>query len=330
MGAAANSGNKAFGLVAIGEAMAELRQSEGDGFNVGFAGDTFNTAVYCARSLDARAAADSAADQKKSNATSLNIEQTVSYVTYVGHDPLSTAFVELVQSEHINADHITRHNENNLGIYSVTTDQAGERSFHYWRSNSAARQLYANDETPVALPAARVVYLSGISLAIMQPSARHRLIDHLKTLSETKQSLLAFDSNYRPQLWESQEVAQSVMTKMWSIADIALPSIDDEMNLFGDASEAAVIERFGSSKRTLTAIKRGSRGPVSPDLPEAEHPHFEPATNVVDTTAAGDSFNGGLLAAFLMGASQAECMVAGHECASMVVGVRGAIAPRYN
>lgn len=324
MNATGNSANQSFGLLAIGEAMAELRQSESDGFNVGFAGDTFNTAVYCARALNARAAEKSAAATNPKS----HPEQAVSYVTCVGHDPLSTAFVELVQSEHINTDHITRHNENNLGIYSVTTDQTGERSFHYWRSHSAARQLYANDEAPVALPAARVVYLSGISLAIMQPAARHRLIDHLKTLSETKQSLLAFDSNYRPQLWESQEVAQSVMTKMWDIADIALPSIDDEMNLFGDASEAAVIERFGSSKRTLTAIKRGSRGPVSPDLPEAEHPHFEPATNVVDTTAAGDSFNGGLLAAFLMGASQAECMSAGHECASMVVGVRGAIAPR--
>lgn len=297
-----------FSLLAIGEAMAELRQSESDGFNVGFAGDTFNTAVYCARALGKA--------------------QAVCYVTGVGHDPLSAAFVELAQSENINTDHVVLHDDHNLGIYSVTTDNAGERSFHYWRNHSAARQLFADESAPIELPAARVVYLSGISLAIMQPAARQRLIDHLKTISDSEQSLVAFDSNYRPQLWESQAVAQSVMAQMWDIADIALPSIDDEMNLFGDSSEQAVIERFSKSGRTLTAIKRGSRGPVSPDLATTEHPQFEPAQKVLDTTAAGDSFNGGLLAAYLNGASHTDCLSAGHECASMVVGVRGAIAPR--
>jgi len=310
-----------FRLLAIGEAMAELRRSESDGFNVGFAGDTFNTAVYCARALD---------DLEPSDASGKNSQaaQTVCYVTGVGHDPLSSAFVDLAKSENINTDHIARHDNHNLGIYSVTTDNTGERSFHYWRNSSAARQLFADETKAIELPAARVVYLSGISLAIMQPAARHRLIDHLKTLSESKQSLVAFDSNYRPQLWESREVAQAVISKMWDVADIALPSIDDEMNLFGDSSEQVVVERFAAANRMLTTIKRGSRGPVTPDLPSADYPKFELAKKVVDTTAAGDSFNGGFLAAYLSGADQIKCMLAGHECASQVVGVRGAIAPR--
>ena len=44
-------------LLAIGEVMAEIRQKRthssdiDDGFSVNFAGDTFNTAIYCARLL---------------------------------------------------------------------------------------------------------------------------------------------------------------------------------------------------------------------------------------------------------------------------------------
>jgi 2-dehydro-3-deoxygluconokinase len=48
---------------------------------------------------------------------------------------------------------------------------------------------------------------------------------------------------------------------------------------------------------------------------------------VVDTTAAGDSFNGAYLAAWLAGAAQAEALMAGHACARHVVQVRGAIVP---
>ena len=42
-------------LLAIGEVMAEIRQDEAAGFAVGFAGDTYNTAVYFARAHGAMA-----------------------------------------------------------------------------------------------------------------------------------------------------------------------------------------------------------------------------------------------------------------------------------
>lgn len=297
-----------YSLLSIGEAMAELRQTPSGGFDVGFAGDTYNTAVYCARAL------------------SVDSAGSVGYVTCVGYDPLSQAFVSRLESEQICTKQIVQNEAYNLGIYSVSTDTAGERSFHYWRNSSAARQLFSAGEGSVSLPDARIIYLSGISLAIMSPAARRRLIDYLKTRSH-EQSLIAFDSNYRPKLWESKEVAQQTIAEMWEFADIALPSIDDEMDLFDDKSEMAVIERFSSGRRVATAIKRGHRGPVSPQIPADNLPLFAQAEKVIDTTAAGDSFNGAYLATFLTGAAEEECLLAGHRCASHVVGVRGAIAP---
>ena len=99
------------------------------------------------------------------------------------------------------------------------------------------------------------------------------------------------------------------------------------MALHGLDSEDAVITRFAARDWDGIAIKRGVRGPLSPLLQPDDLPDFPPATNVVDTTAAGDSFNGGYLAAFLTGVGEAERLAAGHRLAAAVVAAPGAIIP---
>ena len=176
------------------------------------------------------------------------------------------------------------------------------------------------------VPAAKIIYLSGITLAILTPPARDRLaalLGHCRAAG----ALVAFDSNYRSNLWEDQMTARATMNLIWDITDIALPSIDDEMALHGDASEVAVIDRFAARSWRGIAIKRGVRGPVSPQLDAAAHPEFPPAPTVIDTTAAGDSFNGGYLAAFLLGDDEAARLRAGHDLAARVVASPGAIIP---
>ncbi len=294
-------------LLAIGEVMAELRRDddENSGFQVGFAGDTFNTAVYCARALGE--------------------DRSVGYFTRVGTDPLSQDLITMAKQHGLDGSYIARDSDHLIGIYAVSTDATGERSFSYWRENSAARQLFTHDESVSALPDARITYLSGITLAIISDPARRRLMDHLAAQSSSGETLVAFDSNYRPRLWQDQATARKVLSDMWDIADIALPSIDDEMELFGETTEQAVIARFAKKSWKSCAIKRGVKGPVSLTLSPKNVPDFPPAKKVVDTTAAGDSFNAGYLAAYLQGADEADCLSGGHALASMVVGGRGAI-----
>ncbi len=293
-------------LLAIGEAMAEIRHDQEAGFAVSYAGDTLNTAIYCARCLP------------ESSSTA--------YLTRIGEDPLSSSFIQATEQEGLVSDFIETDPNHNIGIYAVSTDAAGERSFSYWRTDSAARQLFSAEL--IELPEARIVYLSGITLAILPDLVRKRLLSKLRQIKSDGKCLIAFDSNYRPALWESVETAQSVMTSMWEIADIALPSIDDEMALFAESNEDSVISRFASKSWTACAIKRGSDGPISPTLSASEHPAFKPVEIVTDTTGAGDSFNGAYLAAFLQGHKEEKCLQSGHAMASKVVGVRGAIMPK--
>lgn len=294
-------------LLAIGEVMAEIRTAGDDGFALGFAGDTYNTAVYAAREI--------------------GVPGAVAYLTRVGSESLSAALVERAAGEGIDTTHVAVDPDRNIGIYSVSTDAHGERSFHYWRADSAARRLFAVEETAMFMPGAEIIYLSGITLAILAPAARHRLVEALAA-RRAAGTRIAFDSNYRPKLWEDAAAARAAMQALWEVTDIALPSIDDEMELFGDSGEAAVIDRFAERSWEGIAIKRGIRGPVSPHLDAAAHPDFPPADRVVDTTAAGDSFNGGYLAAFLAGKDEAARLAAGHALAARVVGAPGAIIPR--
>ena len=286
-------------VAAIGEAMVELSLT-GDVAQVGVAGDTLNTSIYLKRA-----------------ATDISVD----YITALGDDAFSDKIEAFISAQGIDTQKIARLPGKMPGLYAISTTDSGERSFSYWRNTSAARHLFETKNGYLfdILDGYDLIYLSGISVAILPQAARLALLDWLDRSSVR----LAYDSNYRPRLWESQEIAQEVTSAFWARADICLPSIDDEMELF-NCTEEDVEQRF-LSLDALGALKRGARGPLSIGQPVEQD--YSPATSVVDTTAAGDSFNGSYLAALLGGASQATALMAGHRMAAEVVGYRGAIVP---
>ena len=284
-------------IACIGEAMIELSM-DGDQAHLAVAGDTLNTAIYLKRSWP---------------------DATVDYVTCLGQDMLSKRIVEFIVANDLGHANIQRIAHKSPGLYAINTAPDGERSFTYWRGDSAARQMFPDADFRV-LEQFDGLYLSGITLAILPQNIRLALLEWLYAAPVQ----VIFDSNYRAHLWEDRATAQKIIAAFWQRADIALPSIDDEMDVFGE-TETQVAQRFFTQAKS-GALKRGARGPLS--LGEPVDAQYEPVTEVLDTTAAGDSFNGGYLGALLAGKGQAAALQAGHAMAARVVQFRGAIIPK--
>lgn len=287
-------------IACVGEAMIELSMQDSVRADIGVAGDTLNTAIYLKRAAP---------------------ECEVDYITCLGDDPFSDRIRSFITDQDVGTGQIKILPDRSPGLYAITTSDTGERSFTYWRNASAARDLFQYGREPdfSVLEGYDMLYLSGVSLAILPHKIRLALLDWLAQ-SPVR---LAFDSNYRPRLWEDRATAQAVTSIMWARADIGLPSLDDEIALY-QSTEAKVIERFRALGLS-GALKRGEAGPLS--LGEDVRQPYPPANCVVDTTAAGDSFNGGYLGTLMRGGNQAEALARGHDFAARVVSYRGAIIP---
>lgn len=298
--------SQALRIACLGEAMVEL-SVQGDTAAIGFAGDTLNTAIYLRRALPA--------------------DHSVAFVSAVGTDALSDRMIARIEAEDVATDTIARHPTRIAGAYAISTDAAGERSFVYWRDASAARTLFTPESPvqPQALDGFDVVHLSAITLAILEPAARAALMDWIPGF-RSDGGRIAFDSNYRPRLWPDVATARAASEALWRVTDIGFPSADDEIALFGDADAEAVRTRIEGYGVPTGAVKCGEAGPLP--LGARFDATYPAATSVVDTTAAGDSFDGGYLGAYLSGSDQAAALRAGHALAAQVIGVRGAILPR--
>ena len=292
-------------VLSIGEAMVELSPvDEGGLWRLGFAGDTLNTAWYLRRLLPP--------------------DQPVGYLTRLGRSRFSDALAAFIAQAGLVTDRITRDPDREVGLYAIHLD-GGERSFSYWRDNSAARRL-ADDAGALAasLSGADWLYLSGITLAILPPAGRDTLLAALAA-ARTAGAQVALDPNLRPRLWADAATMRACVTRAAGLSDLVLPSLDDETAHFGDTGAEATVERYLGAGAGSVVVKAGG-GPIrfggaggsglvddlAPEVP-------------VDTTAAGDSFNAGFLAAWLGGQDSADAVRAGHAVSRQVIRRRGAL-----
>ncbi|WP_017578272.1 sugar kinase [Nocardiopsis kunsanensis] len=293
-------------FLSIGECMIELTHKSDHELRLGFGGDTYNTALYLARST--------APDQVG-----------VDYLTLAGDDHYSDLMAAGMRQEGIGTGLVGRVAGAHPGLYLVRTDEEGERSFAYYRSQSPARRLFDDEYTPTGdLSGHDVLYLSGVTLQLLTARARQ----HLWTLLEEARGTgtqIAFDSNYRPVGWPGPEEARAAVSAVYELSTTALSTFEDEQALFGDASPEETVRRLRGEGVEEVVIKDGSRGCVVGVDGEPVHVPAGSVEKVVDSTAAGDSFNAGYLAGRFGGASVVEAARNGHALAAKVIAHPGAV-----
>lgn len=289
-------------VVCCGEGMLELSRREGQA-RLEWAGDTLNTAVHLARmGLD------------------------TAYLTAVGVDPFSEEMVAAWQEEGLDCSLVLRHPTRVPGLYAISTDATGERSFTYWRSESAARAMFALPDMAKARDSAaraRLFYFSLISLAILPDEGREALIA-LASDVRAGGGTVAFDSNFRPRLWSCAKEVVGWRDRAIATATIGLPTLEDEQAMQANATAAGVAAHWAAQGCPEVVVKQGPGGCLLPDGSQS----LPPSRLVpVDTSGAGDAFNAAYLAARLAGRSPSSAAAEGHALAGWTIMHPGAIPP---
>ncbi len=295
-------------VILIGECMVELARGGEGQFALGYGGDTYNTAIYLAR---------------------LGIP--TAYATQLGDDPYSDGIVAAARAEGVDTDLIAQIWGRNAGLYMIETSAAGERTFHYWRDRAPARELFDGAEgmrVTAAMNSTALVYLSGITLSLYGAHGLDALEAAL-TAAKTAGARVAIDGNFRPRGWSGDILrARATFERFFRLADIALPTFDDEQMLWGDTAPEQTLARLTGWGIGEIALKQGPAGAVIVHAGARTLVPVLRAVTPLDTTAAGDSFNAAYLAARLRDQTPAEAARAGHALAGIVIQHRGAIIPK--
>ncbi len=289
-------------IVAIGEAMVEFNQVRRDdpgSWLQGFGGDTSNTMIAASR-LGARAGS----------------------VPRGGDDPFGRRLLDLWSSEDVDTSGVAVDPGAPTGVYFVSHGTEGHE-FAYLRSGSAASRL-----APASLPldlitSARVLHVSAISQAISASAcdACFAAIDAARAAGVR----IAYDTNLRLKLWPLARARAIVFATLRS-ADWALPSLDDARLLFDLDDPPRIVDACHALGSTAVVLKLGPEGCMVSDGARREHlPGMR--VDAVDSTGAGDCFDGAFLARSLAGDDPFTAARYANAAAALKTLGYGAVAP---
>ena len=296
------AGASAIDILAYGEPMVEFNQTgQGDGrlYLQGFGGDSSNFAIAAARQ-GAR----------------------VGYFSALGDDPDGRRLRALWDAEGVDHGCVGTDAAAFTAIYFVTHDERGH-GFHFFRSGSAASRL-----TPAAVPrqriaTAKVLHLSGISLAISASACDtgYAAIEAARAAGVR----VSFDTNLRLKLW-SIDRARAVMTDVMRRCDICLPSLDDVVAITGLHQPEAIVDHCLRLGARVVALKLGAAGAIVASADERHRIAPFPCTPV-DATGAGDTFGGAFVARLVAGDAMLEAGRYAAAAAALSTQGYGAVAP---
>ena len=295
-------------LIGIGECMVEFWADaplgEAQTFHRSYGGDIMNSLVAAAR-LGSRAG----------------------FISKIGDDPFGASLRGAWQAEGIDLRHCPLVEGTN-GVYFIAQLDGGERDFTYYRKGSPASTLAPEDVAEEYIASSRLLLLSGITQAISKSAEAATL--YAAEVARKNGVIVAFDPNYRAKLWQARAAldgAESGQALARAATQTLLPFVDI-LSLSAPADLEALDDDVDNlaERVPLVCVKRGEQGcsiyaeGSKTDLPTEK-------TNVVDTTGAGDAWNGAFLHGLLQGNVAGAGELANHVAAKSVV-YRGAVPPR--
>jgi 2-dehydro-3-deoxygluconokinase len=291
-----------FRFVAVGECMVELFSEDpvpvdrAERFLCSFGGDALQAAM-----------------------TAANLGTPSAVATVVGDDPFAGSLLSWFERSGLSADHIVRR-DGFTGLYLISLDSAGERSFVYYRKGSAASTISSEDVAWSEPPEA--VLVSGITQAVSE-SSRQAAIEAARRTRDAG-GLVVFDVNYRARLWEENAgEARRAFDEILPLCHVVRAAAPDETTIVAEEPDAVEAARSLAGRGpSIVLLGCGADGAVVAAEGSVE-PIPAPSIGCIDTTGAGDALTGGFVHALLAGKSPSAAARVGVAAGSLAVSRRG-------
>lgn len=205
----------------------------------------------------------------------------VKFVGSVGDDLIGRFLINYAADFGMDTTYIHQSAERNTTLAFVELNEEGERSFCFYRKNTADYAMpYVSDQL---IMSADIVCIGSLMLA--DPVC----VDYALDIAERAHAFgktVAFDVNYRTDIYRDRESAVNTYKKILAVSDIVKFS-EDEVEIFteeyvGSLCDKLVLVTLGKDGSEWRYKGRKNRVPTITVKP-------------IDTTGAGDAFFAGAL-----------------------------------
>ncbi|GGO85681.1 fructokinase [Marinobacterium nitratireducens] len=213
----------------------------------------------------------------------------VSFLGQVGRDMFGDSLVTTMAGFGVDTSQLVQTADAHTALAFVSLDAEGERSFAFYRDRSADL-LYRSDQCPESVLEGAAIF-HCCSNTLTEPGIRET---HLVLMERARKAgcMVSFDVNYRHNLWPQGEDAREPIWQAMAASDLVKISREELEALYGRDEELP--RRLLEAGVGLLLITDGGE-PLEAHWFGGSLELVPPATKVVDSTAAGDSFVAGLL-----------------------------------
>lgn len=243
------------------------------------------------------------------------------YITKLAEDQFGEYLLNRWKAENIDVSSVKRVADGYNGMYFISLSADGQREFIYYRTGSAASTITPLDLDADYIKSAKILHTSGISQAISKTSLQ--TVEQAIQTAKKKKVKVSFDPNYRPKLWTKEQALRAYETVLPHV-DIVVPDETYGM-LINKSMPEEIMEYFTVFKIPIIALKLGAKGVLLKERGHDPRQYGVLDVKIIDTTGAGDAFNGGFLHGICQGYSVDDAAILGTITAGLKVMGRGAV-----
>ena len=236
----------------------------------------------------------------------------------VGNDRLGEFLINNLKKNNINTEFINKVN-NSTSMVLVTKSKETPLPIFY---RSADYNLEYNEDIGSILKNSKIVHFS--CWPISQKKSR-KVIEKVIEEARKNNVLIGFDPNYHEMIWEEGHDGIEYIKNLIGKLDIIKPSEVDAERIFGPDTPENHVDKFIQCGAKLVIMTLGKDGAIVSNGTETIK--FKTlATEVIDTTGAGDAFWGGFYTAITSNYTLKEALNIGFATSAFKLKNVGAIA----